>query len=241
MNKRGQITIFIIIAIVIIASVGLYFAFRDKLNVGAYSPEVNRVKLFVEECLEDGGKEAVYEVSGNGGYRFKPDLSNNFGYPYYYINQKSYLPSKDFIEKELSSYLVGYLGNCVRDFENFPDMEIYKGEARIRTSINQEDVVFNIKYPLTITKANKTSRIEEWSDVKIYARLGIIYNSISQFMQEQEQDENLCLDCLMDIIESNDLYVEMQEQEDSIVFTFKDENTIINKNYLEFKFANKYG
>ena len=49
--KRGQLTIFIIVAILIIAFVVLFFVFRGGIQrEKPASPEVVPIKNFVEEC-----------------------------------------------------------------------------------------------------------------------------------------------------------------------------------------------
>ena len=44
----------------------------------------------------------------------------------------------------------------------------------------------------------------------------------------------------MDAAESNDLYVEMQNYYNATIFTFRDENSLVQGEFLEFKFANEY-
>jgi hypothetical protein len=239
-NKGGQVTIFIIVAIVIVAAVGLFFVFRGGINLDGSAGEHGNVYSFVEECIIEGSAEAIYEISLNGGHRILPELSTESGYAYYYINSQVYMPSKEFVEDQISSYVEGYLADCVHDFRDFSDLSIYKGNINVDTDIRNEEVIFDVNYPLTIIKANKTSYLKNWNNIQIDVRLGVIYNSIFEFIDAQTKIENICLTCLMDVTEPNDLYVELQEYYNATIFSFRDENSIIQDKFLEFKFANEY-
>lgn len=237
MNKRGQVTIFIIIAIILVAAVGLYFVFRDTLGQGVYSPEVEGIKLFVEECVKDTGEDAIYTIGQNGGYFSAIELSTSDGIPYYYHNGKEYMPSKERIEQELAFYLENSLQFCTNDFVDFSDLSIEEGEVSATAVAQDEEVIFNVEYPLSISKENATSILRDFESIKVPIRLGIIYNSIEEMIQEQLTREDICLSCLAKIGTRNDLTINMVNTEEAIIFVVRDENYDIP---LEFKFANKY-
>ena len=186
MNKKGQITIFIIIAVIIIGAVILYFLLGNKLNSGISGQYTDNVYDYVEVCIEEGGEEAIYEISKNGGYNIQPEISTESGYPYYYINQTSYMPTKENIENELSSYVQGYTANCVRDFKTFSDLNIYKGNIEVKTDIQEDKVIYDVHYPLSIIKNNETSVLEDWEGISFDIRLGTVYVSILQFIKAQK-------------------------------------------------------
>ncbi|MBW3021457.1 hypothetical protein KY328_00915 [Candidatus Woesearchaeota archaeon] len=73
MNKRGQITLFIIIGIVLIITVGTVIYFRQQavepVVVEEVVPEeVAPLKLFVEECMQQLGTRALELAGEQGGY-----------------------------------------------------------------------------------------------------------------------------------------------------------------------------
>jgi hypothetical protein len=70
MEKRGQVTIFIIIAIILVASLSLFFIFRDKLSGPRFSGDP--VYLFIENCIEEVGGDAIYYITRNGGHMLPP-------------------------------------------------------------------------------------------------------------------------------------------------------------------------
>ena len=239
-NKRGQVTIFIIIAILIIASVLIFFMFKGQIKQSLYSPEVESVYLFVDNCIEKVGSEVIYEIGENGGYFFPPNFSTESGIPYYYSNGKSYMPLKEEIEKEISFFVSEKLFFCTKNFIDFPNFEITQKEIKTKIIIKKDKIDLDINYPISITRGESTSIIEDFGN-EIPVRLGIVYDSIEKIIKEQLNHESICLSCILDVSLENDLYVDMMDyDEETVIFIFRDENSIINNKTYEFVFANKY-
>lgn len=240
MGRKGQITIFIIIAIFIVGAVLIFFTLRTGLIKTALSPEVESIHNFVQECIEQEGIEIIYTIGESGGYFFSPELSTDSGVAYYYSDGKNYMPSKEQVEKEISFYLSEVLFFCTRNFIDFSDLEIEQEEIKTKTEIGDEKVILSVNYPITITKGGSASVIEDFK-VEIPVRLGIVYDSVAEIMQEQLTHESICLSCLLDISIENDLYVDMLDYDDeTTLFIFRDENSKINNKTFVWVFANKY-
>ena len=87
MKKRGQATIFIIIAIVIVAIIISLIVFKNsstKENQGAeyfksqgLQPSINNIQDFIIDCLETTSKDALIKIGLQGGYNNPPELSHD--------------------------------------------------------------------------------------------------------------------------------------------------------------------
>ena len=238
MNKRGQITIFIILAVIIIAAVALYFTFRDTIVTEAYSPEVSSVKTFVEECIKDTGRDAIYYIGQNGGYFIPPARSTDDGIPYYYYEGRSYMPSKEKIGEETSLYVDNLLFFCTQNFIDFPTLDVKQEEIKTRTRIEDEEIIFNVNYPLAINNGESTTIIRDFENIKIPIRFGVIYNVVDKMIQDQLEDENICLTCILNAALENNLYVDMYPY-DNTTITFEIEDRIYDPPLI-YKFSNKY-
>ena len=77
-SKKAQITIFIIVALVIVAGVALFFLMKTGVvpNPLGRKVEVNS-NVFLEQCLEDEIQETLEVLMAQGGYISNP-LSVNF-------------------------------------------------------------------------------------------------------------------------------------------------------------------
>ena len=241
-SKKGQLTIFIIIAIFIVGVVVIFFGFREQIKIYFFNPEIESVQSFVEDCIVGMGSEVVYDIGLGGGYYFPLNFSTPTGIPIYYSDGKSYMPLKEQIEKEISYYVDERLFFCTKNFVDFPDFEITQGEIKTKTTINEDEVVLDIKYPLSITKEDSTTLIEDFENIKIPVRFGIVHDSVEEIISEQLNHESICLSCILDVALENDLYVDMMDYDDeTVIFIFRDENSKINNKTFEFVFANKYG
>lgn len=238
-SKRGQVTIFIIIAIILIASMSLYFIFRDKITENTDIPaEIVPIKNFVDLCIEEKIEEAVYSIGLGGGYYFPPYLSDYSGYTYYFYEGENYFPSKEKIENQLSNVIESKISNCVGNFEEFPSYTIKRRAVEIKTDILDDLIIFDIEFPLRITLGKETNIVKDFGEHEFYVKLGIIHEEISNLIEnDYYSEEKVCLDCFSSLIIEHNISVDYIDGGvgDSI-FILGDFNKDYNKTF-EFVFA----
>lgn len=245
MGDKSQVTIFIIIAILIIAGVVLFFAFKGGIEKKEIiSPEVAPVQEFVEECLEEIGEEVIYKIGQQGGYRSPENVfeSNEQKFAYYLINENNYMPSKERIENETSDYLNVRIFLCTENFANFTDYKIEQGNLESSVQILDDKVILKMDYPLTIQKKDSESKsIVREFETEISIRAGLVYGFVNSFINEQEKYKEFCLSCLSDDLVEKNISVEMINKiNNTLTFTFKDNYAKLNNKTFEWSFANKY-
>lgn len=239
MNKKGQVTIFIIAALILVCIIGLYFSLRSQFGIETVSPEAKEIYLFTSGCIEETGINAIYEISQKGGYFLSPNLSTSEGLPYYYIEGKDYAPSKEKIGLEISHYMNTMLFFCTKNFERFPEFKINQEEISTTTRIEGEKVIFDVIYPIRIAKGDSLNNLKDFNNIEVPIRLGIVYDSIEEMFQNQEQGP--CLSCILDVSLKNDLYIDISDyNKETFIFTIRDLHSNINDKEFSFSFANKY-
>ncbi len=241
-SKRGQVTIFIIIAILVIGAVALFFIVKEGLGKEAYSSEIAPVANFVEECLEDSLVDVVYRIGEGGGYYYPGSVLSTelLEVPYYIKEGESYMPSKEKIELEISKYVHRELVLCLGDFALFPEYEITKGKITPEAKIDADKVSVKMNYPLTIKKGETSQRIKDF-ETEIPVRLGIVYDSISDFIEREQEDEGFCVSCFLEIAVENDLYANVFDYDnETTIFIVRDFNSVVNDKEFVFNFANEY-
>ena len=69
-NKKGQVTVFIIVGIlIVIIAGGLIFVNRDRISFrGVTSVQVEPVREYIRECIEEELEALLPEMRRNGGY-----------------------------------------------------------------------------------------------------------------------------------------------------------------------------
>jgi len=239
MNKRGQVTLFIIVALVIVGFVIIYFALFEGLIFGKYPPEVQNVYSFIQICIEDVGEEVIYEIAKGGGYYFSPNISTETGVPYYSFNGENYMPTKEEIEEEISFWIDQKLFFCTRNFVDFPNFKITQGEINTKTNIEENKIILNVKYPIRVSKEEDTFLFEDFKNIEIPVRMGLVYDSILEF--QRDSSESICLSCMLDISLRNDLYIDMNDYDErTVLFTWIDERSKLNDEQLMWFYVNKY-
>ncbi len=239
LQKRGQLTIFIIIAIFIVGSTILFYSFRTGILTNIFSPEVGKVNSFVQDCIEEESHKIIYQIGENGGYFLPPNTSTDSGVAIYNSNGSNHMPSKKEVEEEISFFMDEKLFFCTRSFINFPELEITQKRIQTETQIENDKVILKINYPISISKESSTNLISDFK-FEVPLRIGIIYDSIAEFMK-QETSDSICLSCLLDVTLENDLYVDMIDYDErTTIFLFRDENFKINNETFVWVFANEY-
>ena len=241
-NKRGQVTIFIIIAIILIAGVSLYFIFRDKIDISSQDVATEPIVNFVQECIDQTFEDSLVAIANKGGYsRYNyVEKINEDDITYYIFEGENYMPSKKRVETEIAEYFERKFFLCTRHFINFENYYIEEGFLETDVIINDDYVELKVDYPIIITQGDETSRIDDFES-EISVRFGVLYNVISEFILQHRSTEKICLGCLNSAIEE-DIFVDMETYYGGeVVFTFRDDRSKLNNKPLEWVFANKYG
>jgi len=242
LNKRGQITIFVIVAILIIAIIGLYYFTSNKgINQDLFTAETAPIYEGIYKCIEDTAIDALYYIGLTGGYYFSPALSNEEGIAFYYYEGEDFMISKEQLAEEISLTIDNTLHFCTDEVLNITEFNITKGNVSTNTGIGENKISINVEYPLTISKEDSNTVLKNWENIEIETQIGTIYNSIGQIILDQMSREDLCLSCIADIAEENSLKIDLTSYgQATILFVVTDEEIGLNDFEYEFKFVNKY-
>jgi hypothetical protein len=243
-NIKSQVTIFIIIAIILVVLVALYFIYKNSsISQNKIPDDIVPIHEYVTNCVKEVGENSVSYIGYGGGYFIIPEFSTDNGLPFYYSDGKSYIPTIENIEKELGNYVDYMIGFCVSDFSEYPDFTIKQGTSKTKAVIGNNKVNFDVSYPLTITRGEKTFSLNNF-EAEIPVRLDEIYDLAYKITQEQLLNgDDICISCIYDWGEEKDLFIEMNDYSNKsgiIVFTIRDEKLKILDRDYRFSFANKY-
>ena len=241
-SKKAQVTIFIILAVVILVIAGiLLFLNKDNLTKEKISPDVQPIHSFAQSCIDNIAEDAVFYISERGGFYQPPENTFDEVIPYYLFEEQNHMPSKEKIQQDISTYIDEVISDCINNFTEFPDFEIQQQEIKTTTEIKKDKVVFNINYPLSISKQEQTYNFEKFETI-VPIRLGLIYDSIYQIMQNQMKDLNgFDPHYIYEISVENELNIKMNGFiDESVIFVTVDKKSKIDDRDFMFNFANKY-
>ncbi len=122
MYKRGQVTVFIIVGILLLILLGTFFLLVStlttfKLKNAPVSPlPIDTVNTIFEECLSNTAEEGVAVLSMQGGYYSLPPtyrVSDLYFIPYYFYQGSAQFPSQEVLEKQLALFIQDALPQCL--------------------------------------------------------------------------------------------------------------------------------
>ncbi|MEK6918968.1 MAG: hypothetical protein AABW73_02920 [Nanoarchaeota archaeon] len=242
-DKRGQVTIFIIIALVIVVLVGLLSYFWN--DVKTFTIETNP-QSFLETCLSDPIKNSVSKILLSGG------VSVNKNYYLYngrkieflcYTNeyyktcvlQQPFL--KDFISKEIVNDLRPAVFDCLTSLRS--EMES-KGYA-VTSSSSRSDLIMNLSLnrmdfiivsPLTFSKGESAQSFSSFTISKRSEVYSLIMSAVYILNWEARYGD---FDTLSFMLSYPDLRLEKQKQSDgSKIYILSSRSTL-----EEFNFASR--
>ncbi len=159
-NKKGQVTIFVILALVLVGVVVVIFAFPE---VNVFSDSVNP-GAYLKSCIEPEVSIIKNTLSEQGGY------ANPVHYTFYQDMKLQYLcyTSDNYfpctvqqpllvkqVEKEMKNHIEPRAKQCLQDLKNQYERKGYRvssGASEIIVSVIPGKILVDFNAPLTITK-----------------------------------------------------------------------------------------
>ena len=236
MNKRGQLTIFIIIVILIVAVIVIFFMFRDNLKIGGVPHNIEPFYINLISCLENTANEGVYFIAAHGGYYNVPFSSSIIYFtddiPYYYLENNNLVPEIEDVEKELGDYISENLEDCVDlEFYKNQGFEINIREYSILTNINEGEIDIKMLNSITIDKGDEVDILKN-IEINIKKDLSNLYYASVEIVDSYSQKPGfVCLTCLDEIASEYDVNIESVPVNDVSVF---------NNDIIWYFITNKY-
>jgi hypothetical protein len=244
MQKKGQVTAFIIIGIVALIIIGALFYFRSYKYSGEYTPpNMEETRKYVTACLKDTAEGALLLAGFQGGVIYfgdvLPNIETSYSYStYWYDSGIDSSVSTDFMENEIRRYIEEEMDSrCIKNFEAL-HQKLSAGNISADVKINPSGVDVSLNYPVTLTEGDKTSTISQFS-VQVPARVSEAVDIANKIVQMEIKDpDNIYISELGD----QDLMVSSYSYSDDIIlYSIIDEQNKVQGINYKLIFANKFG
>ncbi|PIY60124.1 hypothetical protein COY95_03415, partial [Candidatus Woesearchaeota archaeon CG_4_10_14_0_8_um_filter_47_5] len=159
MEKRGQVTLFILIAILLLFVIGLYYGITQKKHQLPASPvlgeteAVEPVRQYLQLCLVSMIEDALTEIGAHG--RITENKMIEFGdqrLNYFYYNTLNLLPPMNVLEDEVADYVKEHINaDCLHDFREMKGVRVVpEGMVVTDAAFNYRTVHIDLYYPMTV-------------------------------------------------------------------------------------------
>ncbi len=222
MQKRGQVTIFIILGIVILLVFGILFFFRSEFVKSDFQSQLAKVKVpeqiqpvknYIDDCLEETVMSGTRIIASNGGYLSVPSegvprsLLNPFSnsleigsgeVAYWYYKSSNNLdntqvPTIESMEEDLERYVDDNFDFCLKGLDNFYEegFEIHY-EGKIETEVNVEGshIEVTMDAPTDIRKDDVGKYFSQHL-LDVDVNLGKLYNLALDVFEEENENKFL--------------------------------------------------
>lgn len=214
-SKRGQVTIFIIIAIVIIALTLGYLLLRNSITPQSVPADIQPVYDSFVSCLQDNTQTGISVLESQGGYMNLPAFEPGNTYmpfssqlnfagtqiPYwYYVSRnnipKTQIPSVSDMQNALGNFVSQKIRSC--NLQDYYDQGfvITMGNPSSSVNIKNSEVDVSLSMPLTIQKGNETAVVNTHK-IAVTSSLGELYNSAQTVYNNEQKNmflENYTID-----------------------------------------------
>lgn len=206
MDSRGQVTVFIIVAIVIVGAILGYFAIRGNFFSQNIPQDLRPVYDYYLSCLSETATEGIHLLGEQGGYIEVPEFVPGSAYmpfssqldflgqpvPYWmYVSGNNLLreqvPTKQGMATELEMYVSDRVTDC--DFSDFElqGYDVYVDGGSVGVDIDEGKVDLKVSNKITIFKGEQSVVVDGF-DISVASKLGKFYDMAMEVYNFEKAD-----------------------------------------------------
>ncbi len=249
MQKRAQITMFVILGIVIVMALVIGFAFRKSISEQISHLEILKsekvkqmetdIKTHAETCLKKTAIEGILRVFAQGGYYPKPELS--IGYitldvPYYFIEGNENVPHLDVFVGSLAEYIDENINPCLESYSADLIVGSPKSDVKLGKSVDVE-----VSHSLSYTQEGTTVNVKRFS-TSIGFDAKSAYSSGMNFFSEVKNmtKTSIVSQGLLALSDKYKFSTPQTVSPEDYIYILKFSNAIEGSKDVEYGFALKY-
>jgi len=202
MGKRGQVTMFIILGILIVIIAGvLLFVNKDKISSRQItSAQIEPIRTYVEECIKEAVTYNMPLLRNYGGKRGFEHYADDQGEDYNILVGYNYIDlsfSLTKIEEGVSEDIKNYLQTqCSLDlFKEYFDIDADINLIKVKVDIPvyapyapinfefAKSIRVDVNYPITVTKGELDVKLDKFNII-FDDEFGRVYHIVSKFISE---------------------------------------------------------
>ncbi|MFH1787283.1 MAG: hypothetical protein ABH811_00610 [archaeon] len=216
-SRKAQVTIFILIAVILVSLVIGFFLLKDRLSKEGLPTSVEPAYKSFLSCLEEETLVGVSLLESQAGYIELPNFEfgsehmpfgsqlNFLGNPipyWYYVSgnniQKEQVPSRSNMEEQLGNFIEQKIKNC--DFSSYYEQgfEINLGDPETSIKIKSNKIDVNLNMNMNFVKGEDNSIINSHK-ITVDSELGNLYDSAIKIYEKEQEElflENYAVDIL---------------------------------------------
>jgi len=165
--KKGQVTIIVIIALVIVGAILVFFLLVDTQKIRKPAGvSIEGVNSYTKQYIEYVVLDCLKKIGSRGGYYKIPKEIQTLDTAYWYYEGVNFQPFLNSLENESSECITSVLKNTtdeiLEQFSKTNSIKIDKDKIKAHIFIQERFVNVEVDYPITISKGSSTSLISDF-------------------------------------------------------------------------------
>lgn len=247
-SKKAQITIFLIVAAVILILSALviyhsvylrHFSGDKESGLMELKDQKTKLQFTIESCIERVTYDGLKLLGVQGGRISVSPVLRYQGTSFWYHEQVNTQPTLNTSLRELEDYIEENVPNCLR-IANLERQGInyQAGDINVTVTFARENVAVDVKYPVVVSYRDSTDMLEDF-----YSELDVRYRQIFEMAHlihwSIYAPSFAFSDPLKDINELN-FEIDVQTDENNLIYTIVDPTKAVDGEYFVFNFAAKF-
>jgi len=177
MNKKGQVTVFIIIGVILLAGIIIYFLIAQRTGIIIPKPTISEPETYIEKCARDAASDSIDIMLPQGGWitpkhymTYKNDTVQFLCYTnLYYKTCTNQEPMYiEHLEKEITTAITDKVDRCFNELKSGLTDEGYSvdmGSMNMSTYLSTGIVRINIERKFSMTRNQETRNFDKFKAV----------------------------------------------------------------------------
>jgi hypothetical protein len=240
MKKKGLITLFVVIGIVVVvAIVGVgYIATKGGIGGTFKGPEeLKNLEESIEDCILNQAIKGIWLAGMQGGYITSPipdSIETPFSTtPFGLKDGKNILLSKKIIEKEISNHVSQALPFCYQPIGTNYVLE--NEDPKVEVKIYDDYIKIISKMPIYAVSDSVNYKLNKEYNVDIPIRLGYIHDLSTQMIDRQIKEKEFVPISYLSQFDTEIIFD--YHSDDIVYYMIHDEKSKVNNVTFNFLFA----
>ncbi len=256
MKKRGQITLFILLGLMILISLGIYFMvsteqqedIMDAQLISFLTPtEKEAILAYTRACFRASAREAIDNFGIQGGYLYPSDFDNiemyGFYIPYYLYQNENIMPEQNYFEDaQLNDYIKYRTEDCLGKYKEFKKKGYYilVFDTNVDSRILSNEIKTDYDIELLAIKENKIEEIKGRFDYNEKSNVKEMLDIADDIVEKLKEDpDNLDVNYFSDLNKGqyivkltpysvNSIFYYEEYGDYNYIVTIEDKNNIVD-------------
>jgi hypothetical protein len=257
MRKRGQLTLFIILAIILFLGIIFYYfqsTSKDSLQDNfikdrGLTKETSLIRSNIFRCIDSSYESALVHIGIQGGHNKAPELyftnkdlqEYNAFFSYFYYQGNYLMPEIETIEESFSVHMEKSFSECLNN-QNYP-LNTSFSTPRIITNIKEERIDIKIDLKITIEQKGIYKTVDLKDETFSYPSRLYHMIEIAEYLTNYHKidPQFFCINCLKDMAHQRGINVNVvsfSEEKTRQVVMFEEKQ--LSPHLYIFTYLNKY-